>query len=468
MSDVREFGAAGDGKRDDTKAIEHALKEGDGVLHFAPGNYLITRTIEIPLADVGRVAIDGSGGAAKILKAGPGPAFRLIGTHALNAAPAGFKPGVWQRERMPTVRDIEIEGLDPKADGLLLEGTMQATISGVLLRELNDGIRVFGRCRNILISHCHIYHLRNIGVFFDRLNLHQAIISASHISYCGAAGIKIVGSEIRNLQITGNDIEYNYTDDRPGCADVLIDCTDDKSTVREGTIVSNTIQARYSPGGANVRIVGFGESANHRAGMFTISGNLIGSQETNVHLDACRGVVLGENVIYSGHRRNLLVERSRNIVIGPNSFDHNPDYGEKELTTGIRIVKSRDVQISGCSIQDAQAGENTVTGAIKSDKLALLEVVESERVNVSSSQFLEGTPHGVFVDASSNVAITGCMLLDGRAEQKTRTQIEWRGKGSGNLIGSCRIGSAVGGPLALAAEAGVMVEANAVDGRPTA
>lgn len=458
MSDVRTFGAAGDGKTDDTAAIEHAVADGDGVLLFPPGNYLVTKTIEVSLASDGRLAIDGSGGTAKILMAGAGPAFRIVGTHDKSADPAGYQPSVWQRERMPTVRDIEIEGRHAGASGFVLERTTQATFAGVLLRELHDGIRVFGRCRNLLISHCHIYHLRNIGIFFDRLNLHQAIISASHISYCAAAGIKIAASEIRNLQITGNDIEYNYAAGVAGCADILIDCTADGSTVREGTIVSNTIQAKYSPGGANIRIVGFGPAANHRAGMFTISGNLIGSQETNVHLDACRGVVLGENVIYSGHKRNLLIERSRNIVVGPHSFDHNPDYGEKELSTGIRISESRDIQISGCSIQDAQAGENTVAGAIKSDKLALLEIDRCRRVNVSGCQFLEGTPQAVAVDASQDVAISGCMLIDSRQPKKTRTQLLWRGAGSGNQICGCRIGAAAEKSLDIAPESGVVVQ----------
>src|SRR5215469_18675923 len=157
--------------------------------------------------------------------AGEGPAFHLVGTHDKTADPTGFKPGVWQRERMPTVTSIEIEGRHERASGFLLEGTMQSTFEGVLLRELEDGIRVHGRARNVLISHCHIYNNRGIGVFFDRVNLHQAIITGSHISYCLRAGIMIVGSEIRNLQITGNDIEYNY-DNTPGAqpsADILID-----------------------------------------------------------------------------------------------------------------------------------------------------------------------------------------------------------------------------------------------------
>jgi hypothetical protein len=290
---------------------------------------------------------------------------------------------------MPTVAHIEIEGRHPRASGFLLEGTMQATFEGVLLRELNDGVRVHGRARNLLISHCHIYNNRSIGVFLDRVNLHQGIITGSHISYCRRAGIRIVGCEIRNLQITGNDIEYNFDVTEMGCADIDIDSTADGSSVREGTIVSNTIQAKYSPGGANVRMVGRNAVENHKAGMFTISNNLIGSQETNVHLVACRGVVVSGNVIYSGHRRNIEVDGSRNIVLAANSLDHNPDYGEHELCTGLRLVDSNDLTLTGSLVHDCQAGEHTVADAAPLVRDGLVEIVRCQRVNVSGCQVLD-------------------------------------------------------------------------------
>ena len=43
MSNVRQFGAAGDGQRDDIEAIEHALRDGDGLLGFPRGVYRISR-----------------------------------------------------------------------------------------------------------------------------------------------------------------------------------------------------------------------------------------------------------------------------------------------------------------------------------------------------------------------------------------------------------------------------------------
>lgn len=75
MSNIREFGAVGDGKADDTLAIQHALADGDGVVEFPRGSYRITRSIVVDLAKHGRTAIDGSGGVAKLIMDGAGPAI---------------------------------------------------------------------------------------------------------------------------------------------------------------------------------------------------------------------------------------------------------------------------------------------------------------------------------------------------------------------------------------------------------
>ena len=69
MSDVRDFGAVGDGKTDDTDAIQHAIDEGIGRVEFPRGDFLITRTLLVDLEKTGRTGIDGSGGSAIAMKA---------------------------------------------------------------------------------------------------------------------------------------------------------------------------------------------------------------------------------------------------------------------------------------------------------------------------------------------------------------------------------------------------------------
>lgn len=464
MSDVRNFGAAGDGQTDDTEALLHALHDGEGALEFTRGDYLITETIPVVLSEVGRTALVGLGGTAKIIMAGSGPAFHFIGTHDKNADPAGFAAEVWQQERMPLVSNLEIEGRHAGASGILVEGVMQPSFHGVLLRKLVDAIQVRNRCRNVLVSHCHIYNNRGVGVFFDHLNLHQAIISGSHISYCLRGGIKIVGSEIRNLQITGNDIEYNYDVNTAASADIWIDSTAENASVREGTIASNTIQAKVSPGGANIRIVGHNPERNHKAGMLAITGNLIGSQETNVHLLACRGVVLSGNVIYSGHRRNLHIEGSRNIVVGPNSFDHNPDYDPRELCTGVRIENSVDCTLTGLLVHDCQAGQPTVPGVPPLDRQGLVEIVRSRRVTASGCHLADGVPANLYVEDSDYVSVTGSTFHDTRAEKKSGPMVRWKGQGKGNYFAANSLGRGTAEPLEIDDAAGVTIGDNRVDG----
>lgn len=434
MSNVREFGARGDGVMDDTEAIRHALADGDGVLEFPPGDYVVSQTIVVDFSKQKRCSIVGSAGTAKIKMTGAGPTFHFKGTHEKSADPAGFTPHIWSHERMPTASHIEIEGAHPEASGFWAEGTMEPTFVGVLLRELKDGIRIFRRARNVLISHCHIYHNRGVGVFLDHVNLHQAIITGSHISYCLRGGIKIIGSEIRNIQITGNDIEYNYDTTAEASADIWIDSSDGKATVREGTIASNTIQARYSPGGANVRMIGENPENNHRAGMFTIAGNIIGSQETNLHLVACRGVAVTGNIIYSGHSRNVVLDGSRNIVLSGNSFDHNPDYGSKELCTGVRFENSRDVVFSGSIVHDCQTGKHTVATQKPLERTGLVEVVGCERININGCQILDGTPVGIDVADSKLVQIAANSILETRAVKQTAAAVRFRGTGSGHYV----------------------------------
>jgi hypothetical protein len=453
MSNVRDFGAVGDGQVDDTRAIEHAIEVGDGVLEFPRGTYRITRSLRVELARRGRVALHGSGGVATLQMYGPGPALLLLGTHDQSADPLSFRPEVWQSERMPTLDALEIEGHHEEADGVRLEGVMQPVLTRLLIRHVRTAVHLTGRARNVIVSHCQIYHNTGVGVHLDHVNLHQTIITGSHISYCRLGGIRIENSEIRNLQITGNDIEYNNNEAHkvPGAddvptAEIYVD-VGPNGTVREGTIASNTIQATYSPGGANIRFIGSSELGDHRTGMWTISGNLIGSQHVGLHLTSARGFAIDGNYIYSSHHRNVLVEHSSNIVLGANCIGHNPDYGTKELATGIRFVDSENCNITGLLIEDAEAGAHTVDKAVPIVRDGLIELVRCRRINLAGTQVLNPTPRGIFLEDCSDTLITGCTVLDHRQPPRMQTAIEWIGQGTGNMITSSRIGAGSQGDI---------------------
>ena len=435
MSNVREFGAVGDGRGDDTEAIQHAVSQGDGVLHFPPGTYRITQSIEVRLAKRGPLSIDGSGGSAKVVMAGPGPAFRLVGTHGGTGDPGSLKGNVASHQRLPTIRNIEVEGAHVEADGFELVQTMQSVFEGVMVTCCRHGIHLIKRNRNVLISHCHIYFNTGVGVYLDGVNLHQINIASSHISYNRLGGIRLERSEVRNLQITGNDIEYNNHKSHGAkpepTAEIYIDTTAEGASVNEVTIASNTIQATGSPGGANIRIMEKPDSSRP-PGLFAVSGNIIGSQENNVHLTGCYGVAISGNTIYSCEHRNLFIEDSRLINISGNTFRrHTPRYG-----TGVRFTGCSDIAFTGCSILDE-------TAESQPDLTALLELDRCKRINITGSQFLNGTI-GVDGKDCSHVILTGNTLHDTRERPIAKHAIRFTGEGEGNTAAHNSLGQTSG------------------------
>ncbi len=446
MTTVADFGAAGDGTTDDSDAIQHAVDESIGELSFPRGVYRITKTIVVDLQKAGLTALIGQGGTATIVMEGSGPAILLKGTHTGSADPNSYQPSVWSNERMPIVSDLEITGRNPEADGIQIIGATQPTITRVLLRQLRHGIHISGRARNVLVSHCHIYHNLGIGVFLDGVNLHQTIISGSHISYCRLGGIRIERSEIRNLQITGNDIEYNNNRahkvpdaDAEPTAEIYLDAS--TGSIREGTICSNTIQATYSPNGSNIRLIGQGTDSNQKVGMWTISGNLIGSQWNNIHLTAAQGVTITGNYIYSGHNRNLLVESSVQIIVGDNCFGHNADYGvERELCTGVTFRNSRDCILNGNLLQDCQTGQHIFPDTPELQREALLEVFNCSNMTISNCQILDSAPYGIRIADSTDVLLSACVVTDRRVPALQQNAILWTGPSGDSLISACRLG----------------------------
>ena len=419
---VKDFGAVGDGRADDTAAIQSAVDAGVGAVYFPKGDYRLTHTIVVDLNARSKTSLVGTG-AACVIMAGPGPAFHFVATHEGTASPDSVRPQVWDKERLPIITGIELLGAHPESVGLRLEKTMQATLINLLIRRCKTGIELVKRNRNLIIDHCHIYDNRQVGIDFNQVNLHQAIIAGSHISYNPVAGIRLLGGEMRNFQIVGNDIEYNYDPNNKGSADILIDMTAQGSSFREGTIVGNTIQARPSPGGANIRFLG---GKNLRTGgLLTITGNLIGSQTHNIHLTDCRGVTISGNSLYSAAEHTLWLENCANIVAANNTIDWNPDHKKKSLVDGIFIDGCKGVTLSNTIIENSFQGSAQTGGAI--------DVRASQDVAIVNCQVLDFRFRGITLTDAVRCRVTGCSVIERRQAPPAGASIQVK-SGRDNLI----------------------------------
>lgn len=441
MTHPKEIRAVGDGKADDTTAIERVLRAG-GEAILPRGTYRLTRPVVVPLDRMQSPLSIRAEAGARLLMSGAGPALKIVGTHAGTADPTSVKRGVWERERMPLLDGLEIAGDHPDADGIELQGTMQATLTRLLIRECRDGIRLSGRNRNVLIAACHVYHNHGRGIFLDRVNLHQININGCHVSYNARGGIVVLGSEVRNLQIVGNDIEYNFDPNATESADVWLETGD--QSIREGSITGNTIQALRSPGGANIRIIGQSKEVAHKAGLLSICGNLISHQEMNIYLRWVRGVTIGGNTFQTAYTRAVVAEESSHVAIDSNVFDHNPDYS-RDFVNGIRLQGCRSCLLTSFQVDRCTAGTPERGGAV--------ELFGCEDITVRDLQILNPRHRGMDLRDCRWCSIQGCDILADGGAHAMRAGISIEG-GRDNWIAGNRVRGATHGGVELGAGSG--------------
>jgi hypothetical protein len=417
----------GDGKADNTAAIRQALGR-DGTLVLPRGTYRITETIVVDLEAAGPTAIVAQGNAT-LLMDGPGPALRFVGTHAGTAAPRTVQPNVWEKQRTPAVAGLEIVGRHPEADGIEAEGTMQLTLDRVSVRECRHGVRLVKRNRNILITACHIYNNRGVGVFLDHVNLHQFNVVGSHISYCKQGGVVSRGGEVRNLHVTGCDIEGNMSAQTEPTANVLLDSTG--GSIAEVAITGCTIQHEApSPGSANVRILGAGVGGlknvpgRTKEGHVVITGNVFSDVKVNVDVQHARGVTITGNTFWMGYEHNLRVEHSEHVVVGPNDFQRNPRYDYGDATTTKNAIVFRD------------CADCTLTGLHVHNVRGLPAAVVLEhcsRFNVAGCTILDCEGVGLWLKDVTDSRVSDCLIRNDLPGKKT-----WKAavveNGGGNLF----------------------------------
>ena len=398
-------GLVGDGIADDTAAIQAAVDAKTGSIEFGRGIYRLTKTITVDLDRVGWTSLSGNGVAQFKMEAA-GPAFRFVGTHGGTASPPTVKPNVWDRQRTPMVDGIEILGGHPDACGIEADGTMQLTLTRVVVRKAKHAVHLTGRNRNVTLSECHLYENAGVGVFLDRLNLHQINIANCHISYNAGGGVVSTGSEIRNLQIGTCDIEGNMGDaSSTPTANVLLDSTD--TSVGEVAIVGCTIQHTHdAPDSANIRINGWSNERpftdERRTGNITIADNVLSDVQTNIDITGVRGIAISGNTMWKGYSANVIAKNCRQVVMTGNLYDRNPryHYGDgAKAKLGVILEDCRDVTLNG----EHYGGEVL-------EHPAALQLRRCDAVNVHGCSFARLSRAGILVDSVAFGQISGCLF----------------------------------------------------------
>ena len=401
---VKAFGALGDGAADDSDAIQRAVDSKQGQIVFPKGVYRLTKTITVDLDKLGPTSIS-SDGTATIIMAGPGPAFRFIGTHEGTASPHTVKENVWENQRSPMVDGLEIVGDHAEACGIEATGTMQITLTRLTIRRALHAIHFTKRNRNVIVSNCHLYENRGAGVYYDHVSIHQSNIIGCHISYNAGGGVVVDKGDIRNIQIGTCDIEGNMGDENSKpAANVLIDS--EGAMVGEIAIVGCTIQHDHNaPGSANIRINENARirphSKEHRDGNITIADNVLSDVQTNIEITSARGVTVTGNTMWKGYTHNIRVDDCNNILISNNVLDRNPRYHYGDGSTA--QVGMLFTNCDGCTISG-----NHINGT--GDERVAFEVRDSRRMNIVGCSILDYSTTGLLLKNVSDSRVSDCLI----------------------------------------------------------
>lgn len=317
---------------DSTDKLQSLLERQKGVVVLTEKFYRISRPLTLQLGKHGAASVTSTSGSTLIMT-GPGPAISVLGNHIGTASPTSFPAKTWN-ERMPTFNGFEILGGHPKADGINLRQTVGAILERISIRWCRHGIHLNTRNRNVIVADCHLYENSGIGLYLDDVNLHQINVNNSHISYNRGGGVVVRDGNVRNLQVTGCDIEGNMPDNtmETKTANIWIDVSgseqDKSKSVAEIAITGNTIQhsANYgaksdktiAPGGANIRLSG---KAIYPINSVTISGNILSDTSTLVDIRHSHDVTVSGNTFFAPKPNNLIVEHSQRVVATANTFN---------------------------------------------------------------------------------------------------------------------------------------------------
>ena len=433
QTNVKSIGAVGDGIHDDAPALISALESGVSDFYFPKGKYRLSQPLVFDLAKRGASSVTGDGTASLVME-GEGPALRFVGSHEGTAAPATVKPGIWSGERTPAVVGIEIVGRNAGADGIEAVGTMQLTISKVVIHDARHAVHLAVRNRNVIIADSHFYNNCGIGVFLDQVNLHQINITNCHISYNSGGGVVSHGGNVRNLQIGSCDIEGNHQLEGPASANIWLDSTG--GSIGEVAIIGCTVQhTNKSPDSANIRIQGGGTDSSlerresrpfTREGNITIGNNIFSDVQVNVDIRNARGVTVTGNTFWEGFQYDLIVQDSTHVVVMANNFDRNPRY---------QVNGFGNVERNGVVFRDS-ADSSFIGNLVSGVRLhvAAVEFSNCERMQISNNSVLDSDGAAIRLLNVSRSVFAGNLLRDDRSIQ-TQPVSSLRIEGGGdNLI----------------------------------
>jgi parallel beta-helix repeat protein len=333
---VKEAGARGDGKADDTAAIQAAVgrvgKDGGGVVYFPDGVYKVSGSIVVKHD---RVALEGAGWGAEIqMVKHPKRVIVIQGSRNNIVRNLKISLGVANVQRhdedvgiyvTSKARNFLIEGVYGNKKAIMVRGGVShGTIRNNTIRDtLADGIHLTGGSRYILVTGNELTHTGDDSIAVVSYESQKAltqhvVIAGNRIRNSLARGIAHAGGY--QVDIWDNSIEGTSSSGILADRDLNFGTFAAVNTTIEG----NTITGAGTFG--KKRGNQFGIELSEGAANVTVFGNQVtGGKSRGISVSADNTVIRGNTSLNNGDS-GLEISADGCTVAG-NRFENNGTYG---------------------------------------------------------------------------------------------------------------------------------------------
>ena len=317
----------GDGVTDDTDALRRYINCATNAVIPSDKKILISGTINIDPAS--RKEANGNG--ATVIVDGDFYAFTVKGSLNTSSNPNLISADVKAKEAETKIKNFRITSSDGETGGgIEITKAFKLNIVDNYIYGLENGIRLYGMCRDINISRNNIYAMIEDGLLFDTdINLHQCNIENNMIQYCKNCIHIYHPYGIANFQIIGNDIEissYPTTDTSLHKA-IHFEGASTTYQLSEIEIVGNTIQGH----GENYDVIRLvGDSAKEVSELNITGNHISNSYYRAIYLENCANVAItGNTYRYISTYIYEMFGTCENIVITGETSRNNGSSGGK-------------------------------------------------------------------------------------------------------------------------------------------
>lgn len=394
----------GDGATDDTNAVQRIVNMAENVVFPRRDTILISGTIDVRMG-YARI-LDGNG--CNIVVDDDFYALSVTGTLTGSTEATGMDAFVVADEAGMVIKNFRITSENTEGGGIQITKSFKAKICDNYIHHMDNGIRVYGKNRDMIISNNQMITFTENGILFDQnSNTHQVNIINNILEYAHDVIHIYDPYAVANFQIVGNDIEIiNYpssTAETAKCINFESPTVEPEGGFGEIEICGNTIQGHET----SLYLLNFAGHASELISDVSIVGNHISnSKGIAIYLGNCRNFAISGNTIASIWR--YVYELAGTVTNVSIHGDSARNINTQTVATGGKLHAASGSTLSGVKCKNVQFTNDTVS--LETSSLTDVDVWDEKDISVSgSTPTISAVPNARYICGEvSSLSFTPC------------------------------------------------------------